>query len=94
MCFPFFAPKVVAGCKKIDCIFVCFWNFCLQLDIEVVFNKPDLSNENEGKEQTFGPFGLLVLADLEHLEQSALYFYISYRKDKGWTTEFVSDPKR
>ncbi|KAH8932991.1 hypothetical protein BDL97_18G008100 [Sphagnum fallax] len=65
-----------------------------QLDIEVVFNKPDLSNEIEGKEQTFGPFGLLVLADLEHLEQSALYFYISYRKDEGWTTEFVSDPKR
>jgi sucrose-6-phosphate hydrolase SacC (GH32 family) len=65
-----------------------------QLDIEIVFDYPDVSKAFKDKGGTFGPFGLLVLADKEFQEQSALYFHISYRQNEGWITQYVSDPGR
>ncbi len=66
----------------------------MQLDIEIVFDYPDVSKAFKDKGGTFGPFGLLVLADKEFQEQSALYFHISYRQNEGWITQYVSDPGR
>jgi hypothetical protein len=66
----------------------------VQLDIEIVFDYPDVSKAFEDKQGIFGPFGLLVLADKEFQEQSALYFHISYRQNEGWITQYVSDPGR
>ncbi len=43
---------------------------------------------------TFGPFGLLLLADKELRELSAVFFYISHVKNVGWTTRFCADPTR
>lgn len=43
----------------------------------------------------FGPFGLLVLADDNLTEQTALFFFISYSRDSGtWTTKFCADQSR
>lgn len=80
-----------------------------QLDIEIVFDYPDVSKVSDEERNvdehfhsdlnaqaqgTFGPFGLLVLADKELQEQSAVFFYLSHSKKLGWTTQFYSDPTR
>jgi beta-fructofuranosidase len=80
-----------------------------QLDIEIVFDYPDVSKVSDEERNvdehfhsdlnaraqgTFGPFGLLVLADKELQEQSAVFFYLSHSKKLGWTTQFHSDPTR
>jgi hypothetical protein len=65
-----------------------------QLDIEVTFDKPDVSGVTPTDDEThpfncsisggsahqgrFGPFGLLVMTDNDRREQTAVYFYISY----------------
>ncbi|XP_042378263.1 beta-fructofuranosidase 1-like [Zingiber officinale] len=41
-----------------------------------------------------GPFGLLVLADRDRLEQTAVYFYVGRRTDGGITTHFCQDELR
>ncbi|XP_072994670.1 beta-fructofuranosidase 1-like isoform X1 [Typha latifolia] len=41
-----------------------------------------------------GPFGLLVLADKNHLEQTAVYFYVSKGTDGGLRTHFCQDELR
>jgi len=41
-----------------------------------------------------GPFGLLVLADENLQEQTAIFFYVSYSKDGKWRTRFCSDQTR
>jgi beta-fructofuranosidase len=81
----------------------------VQLDIEIVFDYPDVSKVSDEERNvdehfhsdlnaqaqgTFGPFGLLVLADKELQEQSAVFFYLSHSKKLGWTTKFYSDPTR
>jgi beta-fructofuranosidase len=81
----------------------------VQLDIEIVFDYPDVSKVSDEERNvdehfhsdlnaqaqgTFGPFGLLVLADKELQEQSAVFFYLSHSKKLGWTTQFYSDPTR
>jgi beta-fructofuranosidase len=81
----------------------------VQLDIEIVFDYPDVSKVSDEERNvdehfrselnsqargTFGPFGLLVLADKELQEQSAVFFYLSHSKKLGWTTQFYSDPAR
>ncbi len=71
----------------------------VQLDIEIVFDYRNVDEHfrSELKSQargTFGPFGLLVLADKELQEQSAVFFYLSHSKKLGWTTQFYSDPAR
>ncbi len=43
---------------------------------------------------TFGPFGLLLMADKELRELFAVFFYISHVKNVGWTTRFCADPTR
>jgi len=42
-----------------------------------------------------GPFGLLVLADENLQEQTAIFFYVSYSKaGRKWRTKFCSDQTR
>lgn len=80
-----------------------------QLDIELVFAFPNVTNLtmdatmddhfdcNQGgaaHRGLFGPFGLLVLADDDRQEQTAVFFYISYSKDGKWKTRFCSDQTR
>jgi beta-fructofuranosidase len=81
-----------------------------QLDIEVVFEYPNVSIVGESEKNldehfecgqggaqargTFGPFGLLLLADKNLTELSAVFFYISHVKNAGWTTRFCADPTR
>jgi beta-fructofuranosidase len=82
----------------------------LQLDIEIVFDYPNVSKVGDKERNldehfecgqggaqargTFGPFGLLLLADKELRELSAVFFYISHVKNVGWTTRFCADPTR
>jgi beta-fructofuranosidase len=82
----------------------------MQLDIEVVFEYPNVSIVGESEKNldehfecgqggaqargTFGPFGLLLLADKNLTELSAVFFYISHVKNAGWTTRFCADPTR
>nr|PNR48608.1 hypothetical protein PHYPA_013085 [Physcomitrium patens] len=58
----------------------------------------DLVNCNQGgaaHRGLFGPFGLLVLADENLREQTAIFFYISYSRDQGKrATSFCSDQSR
>ena len=83
----------------------------VQLDIEVVFDYPnvtklsldggqiddgdgfDCSQGGAAHRGVFGPFGLLVLADENLQEQTAVFFYVSYLEGK-WTTRFCSDQTR
>ncbi|CAK9261198.1 unnamed protein product [Sphagnum jensenii] len=81
-----------------------------QLDIEVVFDYPNVSKVGDKERNlddhfdcgqggaqaqgVFGPFGLLLLADKQLRELSAVFFYISHVKNVGWTTRFCVDPKR
>jgi hypothetical protein len=42
----------------------------------------------------FGPFGLLVLADENLQERTAVFFYVSYSEDGKWRMMFCSDQTR
>lgn len=78
------------------------------LDIEVVFDKPDVSTMDavtsdeefdcsqggSAHRGVFGPFGLLVLTDDAFTEQTAVFFYLSPSKDGQWATRVCSDQSR
>jgi hypothetical protein len=82
-------------------------NIHVQLDVEVVFDYPNVTkaaldghgesdrfNNNQGgavHRGVFGPFGLLVLADENLQERTAVFFYVFYSKDGKWRTRFCSD---
>jgi hypothetical protein len=88
----------------------------MQLDVEVVFDYPDITNSTletgapmadaghfedcnhaggAAHRGVYGPFGLLVLADENLHEQTAVFFYISYSRRHGrWATRFCSDHTR
>lgn len=83
----------------------------MQLDIELVFDYPDMttSTQNGARHDVehfdcnqggaahrgvFGPFGLLVLADENLQEQTAVFFYVSYSEESKWRTRFCSDQTR
>ena len=84
----------------------------MQLDIEVVFDYPnitklsldggqmddgdhfDCSQGGAAHRGVFGPFGLLVLADENFQERTAVFFYVSYSKEGKWRTRFCSDQTR
>jgi hypothetical protein len=79
----------------------------VQLDVEVVFDYPyvteaaldgqgesdgfDCSQGGAAHRGVFGPFGLLVLADENLQERTAVFFYVSYSEDGKWRTRFCSD---
>ncbi|KAJ7516161.1 hypothetical protein O6H91_22G045300 [Diphasiastrum complanatum] len=78
-----------------------------QLDIEVSFKYPDVHKLYlpEQKEYecsqggatlrgVFGPFGLLVFAADNLVEQTAVYFYLTLRPDGKWVTTVCSDQSR
>lgn len=51
----------------------------------------DCSQGGAAHRGTFGPFGLLVLADESLNERTAVFFYISYSKEGKWRTRLCSD---
>ncbi|KAJ7516180.1 hypothetical protein O6H91_22G045900 [Diphasiastrum complanatum] len=79
-----------------------------QLDIEVTFKYPDVQTLDVPLEQkecvcsqggaaqrgVFGPFGLLVLAADDLVEQTAVYFYLTLRPNGKWMTTVCSDQSR
>ncbi|KAJ7516157.1 hypothetical protein O6H91_22G045200 [Diphasiastrum complanatum] len=79
-----------------------------QLDIEVIFKYPDVHNLDVLPEQkeyecsqggaaqrgVLGPFGLLVLASDNLVEQTAVYFYLTCRPNGKWVTTVCSDQSR
>ncbi|KAG6552025.1 hypothetical protein Mapa_006331 [Marchantia paleacea] len=79
-----------------------------QLDITVVFQKPDVSTVDRvipdeefdcsqggsAHRGVFGPFGLLVLTDDNLIEHTAVFFYITPMKSGAWTTRVCSDQSR
>ncbi|KAJ7516948.1 hypothetical protein O6H91_21G005800 [Diphasiastrum complanatum] len=79
-----------------------------QLDIEVTFTYPDVhkldvlpehkeydcSQGGAAQRGLFGPFGLLVLAADNLVEQTAVYFYLSLRPNGKWVTTVCSDQSR
>ncbi|KAJ7516144.1 hypothetical protein O6H91_22G044800 [Diphasiastrum complanatum] len=79
-----------------------------QLDIEVTFKYPDVHKLDVLPEQkeyvcsqggaaergVFGPFGLLVLAANNLVEQTAVYFYLTLRPNGKWVTTVCSDQSR
>jgi hypothetical protein len=81
-----------------------------QLDVEVVFDYPNVTkaalddhgesdgfNCNQGgavHHGVFGPFGLLVLANENLQERTAVFFYVFYSEDGKWRTRFCSDQTR
>lgn len=54
----------------------------------------DCSQGGAAHRGTFGPFGLLVLADESLNERTAVFFYISYSKEGKWRTRLCSDQTR
>lgn len=80
----------------------------MQLDIVVVFKNPDVSTEDAVPEAVdfdcgqggsahrgiLGPFGLLVHADNQLTEQTAVFFYISLLNNGHWATLACSDQSR
>jgi hypothetical protein len=96
--FFFFLKKLFVG------------NVHVQLDVEVVFDYPNVAKaaldghgESDGFDCSqggaahrgvFGPFGLLVLADENLQERTAVFFYVSYSEDGKWRTRFCSDQTR
>jgi hypothetical protein len=78
------------------------------LDIEVVFERPDVDNVvgrpeevdfdcNQGGSAhrgVFGPFGLLVHADENLTEHTGIFFYISMLNNGQWATRACSDQSR
>eukprot|EP01018_Ginkgo_biloba_P030546 Gb_41695 [translate_table: standard] len=81
-----------------------------QLDVEVVFHFPRGDNVNAGwvedelyncsssqgasERGSFGPFGLLVLAEQNLVEQTAIYFYISKAANGHYKTHICNDETR
>ncbi|KAG0567020.1 hypothetical protein KC19_7G104500 [Ceratodon purpureus] len=54
----------------------------------------DCSQGGAAHRGVFGPFGLLVLADENFQERTAVFFYVSYSKEGKWRTRFCSDQTR
>ncbi|XP_024537264.1 acid beta-fructofuranosidase [Selaginella moellendorffii] len=79
-----------------------------QLDIEVGFEYPDASKLDALPESeiydcsqggathrgVYGPFGLLVLAEDKLQEMTAVYFYMTLKRDGSWETRVCSDQSR
>lgn len=82
----------------------------MQLDIEVQFLKPNLTQEpippellaqnaacstsGAAKRGIFGPFGILVLTTPNLEEQTAVFFSFVHSRRNGWKTIVCSDQSR
>ncbi|CAM6116621.1 unnamed protein product [Calypogeia fissa] len=81
-----------------------------QLDVLVTFERPNVSAIDESTPDsveefdcsqggsahrgTFGPFGVLVLADDKLIEHTGVFFFISRKKNGDWGTKVCSDQSK